>query len=99
MNSVSSIALSGMQAAQAGLDSASHNIANNSTPRFQRQQVVQTEDAQGGVSTSLTKAATEGSALETDLVNQKQALYSFLANASVIKTSHAMAGTLLNEKA
>lgn len=33
-------ALSGMNAAQAGLDTAQHNIANASTPGFSRQEVL-----------------------------------------------------------
>ena len=39
--SLLSVALSGIQAAQAGLDTTSHNIANVNTPGYSRQKVVQ----------------------------------------------------------
>lgn len=99
MASVSSISLSGMQAAQVALDTAAHNVANASTPKFRRQLVEQSEQPYGGVSTVLTHAPTEGESLATDLVAQHQALYSFLANRAVLKTSNAMASALLDEKA
>lgn len=98
MASVTSIALSGMQAAQVALTTSAHNVANASTPQFKRQQVVQTEQSEGGVSTQLAQSVTEGAALEADLVAQKQALYTFLANRAVIQTNQVMTGTLLNEK-
>jgi flagellar hook protein FlgE len=99
MTSVSSIALSGMQAAQAALDSSAHNVANVSTPAFRRQEVIQTTQKDGGVATSLGRAANEGSALETDIVGQLQAKNAFLANLAVFKTSNQMAGALLDQKA
>jgi flagellar hook protein FlgE len=98
MTSVSSIALSGMQAAQAALDSSAHNIANVSTPAFRRQEVIQTTQNSGGVATSLGLSATEGPALEPDLVSQLQAKNAFLANLAVFKTSNQMAGALLDKK-
>jgi len=99
MSSVNSIALSGLHAAQTALDASASNIANQNTPNFSRQQVVQTTQAAGGVSASVTSASAEGSALETDLVAQLQAKNAFLANIAVFKTSAKMAGALLDEKA
>ena len=99
MASISSISLSGMNAAQTHLDSSAHNIANNSTTEFRRQQVVQTEQKDGGIATALTKAADAGHALETDLVAQLQAKNAFLANLAVFKTSNQMAGALLDKTA
>jgi flagellar hook protein FlgE len=99
MKSVSNIALSGMQAAQVALDTAAHNIANASTPAFRRQEVIQTSQQGGGVATSLGRSASEGSALETDLVAQLQAKNAFLANLAVFRTSNKMAGALLDKKA
>ena len=99
MASVSSISLSGMNAAQALLDSSAHNVANSSTPEFRRQQVVQTEQKDGGVSAEIAKSENEGHALETDLVAQLQAKNAFLANLSVFKTSNQMAGALLDKTA
>ena len=99
MTSVSSVSLSGMQAAQAALDSSAHNVANVGTPAFRRQEVIQTTQKSGGVATSLGRSANEGSALETDIVAQLQAKNAFLANLAVFKTSNQMAGALLDQKA
>ena len=98
MASISSIALSGMRAAQTSLDASAHNVANLNTPGFRRQEVVQTEEKEGGVSTTITQSRVEGPALETDLVAQLQAKNAFLANLSVFKTSNQMAGALLDKK-
>jgi flagellar hook protein FlgE len=99
MASVSSISLSGMNAAQTRLDSAAHNIANTETTPFRRQEVIQTEEKAGGVSTALSKSNTDGAALETDMVAQLQAKNAFLMNLQVFKTSNQMTGALLDQKA
>ena len=99
MISISSIALSGMNAAQAQLDSAAHNIANLATPGFHRQEVVQTPQAGGGVAATLTQSKVEGAALETDVVSQLQAKHAFIANLAVFKTSNKMTGALLDKSA
>lgn len=99
MSSISSIAQSGLRAAQTSLDAAASNVANLETPNYHRRQVVHTTQAGGGVLASVTRASEPGSALETDLVARLQAKHAFLANISVFKTSSAMAGALLNEKA
>lgn len=96
MTSISSIALSGMNAAQATLNSSAHNIANLNTSGFRRQEVVQNAQSGGGVSTTLTTASMAGSSLETDVVTQLQAKNAFLANLAVFKTSNAMTGALLD---
>jgi flagellar basal body rod protein FlgG len=98
MASISSIAVSGMQAAQTQLQTAAHNIANLSTENFHRQEVLQTPQAGGGVRTALTQADQAGASLETDVVAQLQAKNSFMANLAVFKTSQSMAGALLDEK-
>lgn len=99
MASVSSVSLSGMHAAQTRLDSAAHNVANLETAPFRRQEVVQTEQQHGGVTTNLAQSSTEGSALETDMVAQLQAKNAFLVNLQVFKTSNQMTGALLDQKA
>ena len=99
MTSISSTSLSGMNAAQTMLGSSAHNVANVNTANFRRQQVAQSEQASGGVATTITKASAEGPALEDDMVTQLQAKNAFLANLRVFKTSDAMAGSLLNLKA
>lgn len=88
-----------MQAAQTRLDASAHNVANAQTEGFHRQEVVQQEQAEGGTSTSITRAAAPQSALETDLVEQLEAKNSFLANLAVFRTSNKMLGALFDEKA
>lgn len=99
MASLTSVALSGMRAAQTALDSTAHNVANQSTEKFRRQEVTNKEAADGGVTTTLTKASAEGPAPEADMVAQLQAKNAFLVNLSVFKTSDKMAGALLDTKA
>ena len=99
MASISSIALSGMNAAQATLNSSAHNIANMNTSGFRRQEVVQSAQIGGGVSTAITTASVEGSSVETDVVEQLKAKNSYLANLAVFKTSNKMAGALLETTA
>jgi len=99
MASISSIALSGLKAAQTTLNSSAHNVANMNTSGFRRQEVMQNAQPGGGVSTKLTTASEVGSSLETDVVAQLQAKNAFLANLTVFKTSDKMAGALLNLKA
>lgn len=99
MLSGASIALTGLHAAQMSLDVAGSNIANQETPGYRRREVVRTEQAGGGVSTDVTRASVEGSALETDLVGLLQAKNAFLSNLAVFKTSSQMTGTLLDEHA
>lgn len=99
MNSLSSIALSGMNAAQTSLNTSAHNVANLATEGFKRQETVQTEQPGGGVSTEVRQAEVAGNALETDVVTQLQAKHSFIANLAVFKTNNQMAGALLDTKA
>lgn len=96
MTTLSSIALSGMNAAQTRLDTTAHNVANLATEGFKRQETVQTEQTGGGVTASVRRADSAGNALEADVVNQLQAKNSFLANLAVFKTSDKMAGALLD---
>lgn len=98
MNSLTSIASSGMAAAQTRLQSSASNIANGSTENYRRQVVTQTAQTGGGVSASVSQAPAAGPALITDVVAQFEAKNSFLANLAVFKTSNQMQGALLNEK-
>jgi len=99
MNSLSSIALSGLQATQRRLGASAHNIANAQTPGFHRQLVVQQSDAQGGVNTQLAASPLEGDAPAEDVVAQLSAALEFKANLRVLKTHDALLGTLLDEQA
>jgi flagellar hook protein FlgE len=96
MPSSSAIALSGMNAAQTRLQSSGHNLANLSTDRFRRQQVVQAAVPSGGVDTSLARAPQVGHAMETDVVGLLQAKNAFLANLAVFRTGDRMLGSLID---
>ena len=99
MNSVSSIALSGLNAAQNSLNTSANNVANLETESFKRQESVQTEQTGGGVSTTVREASTVGNALEQDVVTQLQAKHAYIANLAVFKAQDKMAGALLNTQA
>lgn len=99
MNAVSSIALSGLQAAQTRLGSSAHNIANALTPNFRRQVVLQQSVAEGGVATTIERAPVAGDALAEDLVALKLAQHLFTANLKVLRTQDRMLGTLLDVRA
>ena len=99
MNSISSIAISGMQAAQQRLQSSAHNVANLATENFQREEVSARPRSGGGVDVRVQQAPTSGTALEKDMVDQLQAKNAFLANLKVFKTADSLAGALLNKKA
>jgi flagellar basal body rod protein FlgC len=103
MSAISSIAISGMNAATTHLGVAAHNVANALTsterPAFRRQQVLQQSPPGGGVATQVTQAAEPGSNLAADLVQQKVALYSFKANLRTVQVEHEMLGSLIDLKA
>lgn len=92
--------LSGMKAAQTRLDTSANNIANLGTQNFTRQEVRQSDSANGGTSVSLTSsAAGAGNNLEADMVEQLQSKNTYLANLSVFKANNDMVSTLVNIKA
>jgi Flagella basal body rod protein len=101
MNSATSTALSGMNAATVRMDVAAHNIANALTPDARRQQVVQQTAAGGGVTTSvvteppLPKLPT-GSLFLGDAIQQLEALYAFKASQKVLQTQQNMLGVNLD---
>lgn len=99
MNSIPSIALSGMNAAQDQMNNAAHNIANANTQGFRRREVRQQEVPEGGVSTTVDVAAGPGESLATDLVGLLQGKNAFLANLSVFRTHSRMLGNLLDDDA
>lgn len=108
MPTLSAIAQSGLQAAQARLDSAAHNVANAQTPGFKRQTVqaqaqfaapTNGDTAGRGVVVSLSQAGLAGGDLAQDMVDQVAARQSFVANVAVLKTSDKMLGSLLDTRA
>ena len=100
MSSISSISLSGMQAAQTQLQASAHNLANSNTKGFHREEVQQEARAGvGGVDAEVKRATGEGANLEEDVVGQLSAKNSFLANLAVFKSADKMLGTLIDSKA
>ena len=99
MNSLSSISLSGLNAAMLRLDAAGNNIANAQTPGFRRQSVLQSEDAGGGVTASIGRESDPGENLAAAVVEQVSAVYSFKANLRVIQAQDEMMGSLVDLKA
>ena len=107
MTALTSIASSGLQAAQLRSSVAAHNVANLQTPQFQRQSVAQQARSGGGVTASVNPPSTanagnpgnSGPRLEDDVVAQMSATYSFKANLRSLRTADDMLGTLLNERA
>ena len=98
MSPASAISLSGMNAAQAALDTSAHNIANLATPGFRRREVVQSTLVDGGVTTSQAEASEAGPAIEADVVGQLVSKNAFLANLAVFRASNKMLGALLDEE-
>jgi flagellar hook protein FlgE len=96
MNSVPSIALSGLAAATLRLDVSAHNIANDQTPGYRRQFVLQDSQPGGGVVSSVGRAVDPGTNLAQDLVEQMVASYEFKANLRVVRTHDNMLGSLLD---
>jgi flagellar hook protein FlgE len=94
--SVSAIALSGMNAAQTGLQVAAHNIANLNTEGFRRQQVLQSSVAPAGVSTTLTRSSEPGESMLTDMVGLLQSKNALLANLAVFRHQDDALGSLLD---
>jgi len=99
MNSISSIAMSGLNAAQFRLDAAANNIANAQTPDFRRQQVVAEALPEGGVTSSVRQAGDAGENLAEDIVQTMVAAYSFKANLRVLQTESGLLGSLLDTHA
>jgi flagellar hook-associated protein FlgK len=95
-STVFSTALSGLSAATTRLDTAAHNIANDQTPQFHRQEVVQTAMPEGGVKVEIQRAPQQGTDLAQDIITQLSASYTYKANLQVLETASAMSGTLLN---
>lgn len=98
MNSLSSISMSGMHAAQTQLNASAHNVANSMTDGFKRQDVQQQADPMGGV-TATVRSTGEQASLVQDVVQQLQAKNAFLANLAVFRSNDQNLGTLVNLQA
>jgi flagellar hook-associated protein FlgK len=100
MASLTSIAASGMQAAQQQLQASAHNVANLQTPGFHRHEVQQQARPEGnGVDATTRRAPVAGASLESDVVNRLAAKNAFVASVAVFRTADRMAGALLDVRA
>lgn len=99
MASVTSIAASGMRAAQARLDASSHNVANADTAKFRRLEVEQqAQSDSAGVRTQVQRAAERGVSMEQEAVELMAAKSAYGANLQVFRTGDRMLGHLLDER-
>ncbi|MGZ0026358.1 hypothetical protein [Stenotrophomonas sp. S4] len=99
MDNVMGIALSGMRAAQQGVQVAAHNVANLATPDAQRLQLQRNTTEQGGVQASVTSTGADAPAPLGDLLAAKAEVVAFAANAAVIRRHDQMLGSLLDREA
>lgn len=100
MNDVTGIALSGMRAAQRGVQMAAHNVANLATAAAPRLQLQREAAAQGGVdSRVISTGDTDPSAPLSDLLAAKVEVVAFAANAALIRREDQMLGSLLDRQA
>jgi flagellar basal body rod protein FlgC len=95
MNSISSISLSGMNAAQTSMSASAFNIANPGIDGSRREQVQQSTVSPAGITANVGHAVRTGDDSVTDMVGMLQAKNAFLANLAVFKTGAGMTGTLL----
>ncbi|MCS3744992.1 flagellar basal body rod protein FlgC [Xanthomonas arboricola] len=94
--SISSIASSGMQVAALRQQVAASNVARQPVDGSPRQSVTASTQANGGVAASLVDDASDPSAPVTDLVDGLSARNDFQANATVLRRSDQMLGSLLD---
>ena len=108
----SSIAYTGLQAANTRLQVSAHNVANSNTDGFDPQRVDQVDLRTGGVRAQVSQpdrgnpiymrdgSITEASNtdLVTETVDQMQASNAFKANLAALRTSDEMVGSLLDRK-
>lgn len=99
MNSISSIASSGMNAASVGLGVSASNVANLLTPGFRPAQAVPATQAGGGVTTSITPTGQDGTDLAAETVRQMTLAYTFKANLRTIEVEKEMFRALLDTRA
>ncbi|HEL2980916.1 TPA: hypothetical protein UMB92_003806 [Stenotrophomonas maltophilia] len=99
MNNVMGIALSGMRAAQQGMQVAAHNVANLATPDAERLQLQRSAVEQGGVQAAVTPTGADASAPLGDLLAAKAEVVAFAANAALVRRQDQMLGTLLDRSA
>jgi flagellar hook protein FlgE len=99
MTAITSIAVSGVQAASTRLNVAANNIANAQTAGYRREVVHQQSQETAGVVTSVGKADEVGVDLAAELVEEMSASYQYKANLRSIQTQDQLMGSLLDLKA
>lgn len=100
LGSISSVSLSGMNAAALGQYASAHNLANVLDPKAKRLVVSLSEAGReaGGVVAASMKESAQPPDLIGDLVSQNFSVYTFKANAVALRTLDEMAGTVLSLK-
>lgn len=96
MSNITSIASSGLAAAQLRLDVSANNIANMNTPGYLAKRVMQEAIPTGGVQSRVESAGAPGVSLEKEIVDQMTATLAFKANILTLRTQQKMMGTLLD---
>lgn len=103
MSSVTSIAASGMLAAQQRLDVAARNIANAPRPTdeeaaaaFAALRADQVEAPGGGTAVKMSAAPTTQTDLASEAVQLTIASYTFAANASVMRAAAKMQKSVID---
>src|SRR5437762_14030162 len=96
MNSVSSIAVSGMNAAMLRMDVAANNVANSQTDGYRRQVVAQQAQPDGGVLADVGQLQQPGENLAHDIVQQKIASFSLEPNLRSFQAGQSLLRSLLD---
>jgi flagellar basal body rod protein FlgC len=99
VNSIASIARSGLDAARLQLDQSARGIANAQASNSRSQAPAQAREAQVHAEGPAVNAPTAGATLADNLISQKTALYAFKANLRTLQTQDQMLGTLLDLRA
>ncbi|UOS97711.1 hypothetical protein LZZ50_14330 [Xanthomonas arboricola] len=94
--SISSIASSGMQVAALRQQVAASNVARQPVDGSPRQAVAASTQLNGGVAASVVDANADPSAPATDLVEGLSARNDFQGNATALRRSDEMLGSLLD---
>ncbi|MBB4756574.1 hypothetical protein XarjCFBP7653_00290 [Xanthomonas arboricola] len=94
--SISSIASSGMQVSALRQQVAASNVARQPVDGSPRQAVAASTQLNGGVAASVVDANADPSAPATDLVEGLSARNDFQANATALRRSDEMLGSLLD---
>jgi flagellar basal body rod protein FlgG len=102
MNSISSVAVSGIHTSLLALTAAANNVANAQTSGFRRQVVLTQEQRGGGVTAFVGQSRAmqdPTAALADDIVQQMFTGYLYRANVLTLRIEQKMLGSLLDIQA